>query len=289
MAHSITQPLRSLLVNGVQRYATCWLFELTDGRVFRFTDHDSELVVDGQTYTPAGSFNASARQHREGLESQNLEIVGFIDSDFVTDDDLRAGYYRNAKLTEFVVDHRYPFAGRFLTNVYYIKQTTTDGESWTAQLEGMLMRLKTRVGGVLSRNCRWRLGDANCGVDLTTYTTTGSVLALVSSRLKFTATLTAGSKPAEYYNDGVIVWTSGLNTGLHSEIQRYSPTGNTITLQVQVPFDIDPSDDFTIRPGCNKLFDGDCKNKFNNRLRYGGFPDIPTNDKALSTPDVRRS
>lgn len=289
MAHSITQPLRSLLVNGVQRFATCWLLERPDGQVFRFTDHDSELVVDGDTYTPAGSFNASARQHKEGLEPQNLEILGFIDSAVITDDDLRAGLFRNSKLTEFVVDHRYPFAGKFLTNVYYIRQTTTDGETWSAQLEGMMIRLRQRVGNVLTRNCRWRLGDANCGIDLATYTTTGSVLAMVTGRLKFTSTLTAGSKPAEYYNDGRIVWTSGANTGIHSEIQRYSPTSNTITLQVETPFDIAASDDFDIRPGCNKIFDGDCLSKFNNRLKFGGFPDIPTNDKALATPETRRS
>lgn len=290
MAHSITQPVRSLLVNGVQRFATCWILERVDGVIFRFTDHDSNLVVDGHTFSPAGSFNASARQHKEGLDPQNLDIVGYIDSSFITDDDLRAGRYRNAKITELVVDHRYPSAGRFLTNVYYIKQTTFDGESWSAQLEGMLIRLRQRVGDVYSKACRWRLGDANCGVNLAAYTTTGSTIAITRNRVAFTSTLTAGSKPTGYYSNGRLVWMSGLNNGLASEIQKYSSSSNLITLQVETPFDIAASDTFSIRPGCDKLFDGDCSStKFNNRLRHGGFPDLPSNDDLFSTPDARRS
>lgn len=58
--------------------------------------------------------------------------------------------------------------------------------------------------------------------------------------------------------------------------------GNDIT--VTYPFaGIEVGDNVTLRKGCDHAFEGDCKNKFNNGARFGGFPIVPARNPFTST------
>jgi len=61
-----------------------------------------------------------------------------------------------------------------------------------------------------------------------------------------------------------------------------STVGNDIT--VTYPFaSINIGDSVTLRKGCDHAFDGDCKNKFSNGARFGGFPIVPARNPFTST------
>lgn len=61
-----------------------------------------------------------------------------------------------------------------------------------------------------------------------------------------------------------------------------SVLGTDITLTY--PFaGLTVGDDVTIRKGCDHAFDGDCKTKFNNGARFGGFPIVPARNPFTST------
>lgn len=280
---TLTAGLTSLMVGGRHCFATCWLIERRDGTVFRFTDHDNAVVVDGSTFTPGGAANTSARQRVEGVEPQNAEVRGAVASGLITETDLQAGRYRGAKITEFVVDWRFPWAGKFSTNVYYVEETTFDGEKWTARLLGQKVRLQPKVGELFTRTCRYDLGDADCGVALAGLTVSGTISTIVADRRKFTTSLTSSD---DYFVLGRVTFTSGANAGLRFDVKGYKNAGGEIELQVQTPFVVAIGDAFTVYPGCDRR-DATCKTKFGNFARFGGYPTIPGSDKAFLTPDVR--
>lgn len=268
----------ALVVGPVHRLATCWKVERTDGVTLRFCDHSSPLVFGGETYEPAGGFDASARQMPGDANPQNAEIRGVLSSEAITEADLAAGLYRDAKVTEYLVDWLYPWAGAIDTRVYWVGEMTFTGETWEAELEGLPRMLKHAVGDVYSRSCRHDLGDASCGVNLADFAQACAVAAVTTDRLAFTV---SGLTEADgYFDDGSIEWTSGLNQGRTSEVKSYVQVGGAFTLHLKTPSAINAGDDFTLYPGCDKLVET-CHGTFGNVERFGGFPHMPGSDATL--------
>jgi uncharacterized phage protein (TIGR02218 family) len=280
----LTENLKSLNIQRAHHYATLWLIERTDGVNLRFTDHDCPLTLaDGTVYTPAGGFGTSARQKKVDMQSRNVELAGLLSSSAITNDDLRAGRYREAKVTETLVDWRFPWAGILHKNVYWVAEVTFTGSHWEAQLQGLSKWLKPSIGNVYSRTCRHDLGDSICRVDLGPLTLTGTVTSIISQRRYFDSNRTGNGD--EWFTHGLLTWTSGLNNGLKFEVADYQNNGE-FKLHLHTPFDIAIGDTFSVYPGCKKTI-GVCLDKFDNVINFGGFPHIPGTAKALQTPKAK--
>jgi len=283
MSIYMNENVEALMKQGCHCLATCWKIERADGVIFYFTDSSVSVDLGGHTYTPVGGFDASARQTKSTLSGENLEVVGIISSDAITADDLRAGLFREAKVTETLIDWRYPWAGAIATCIYWIAETRFTEERWEAQVQGLTRWLDPLIGGVYTRNCRHKLGDNLCQVNLAAYTESGAVASIVTAKFSFT-TSSPLSAAAPAFDYGKLVWTSGDNNGVTSEIKK--ETGNsTLELQLPTPFDIKIGDSFDATQGCDKLVDT-CKTRFSNFDNYGGFPLIPGNDKMMQAPSV---
>lgn len=79
-----------------------------------------------------------------------------------------------------------------------------------------------------------------------------------------------------YYSQGVVVFTSGLNSGLQRVVQTYTNNGSNNVLNIIPPLPNMPSagDTFTVSAGCDKR-SSTCNLKFSNLLHFGGFSYIP--------------
>ena len=154
--------IEALLGREVLCLATLWKVERTDGVIFRFTDHDCNIVYEGDTYTPAGGFDASARQIQSALELENVDVNGVISDDAITHADLKAGLYQDAKITETLIDWRYPWLGMIMLRTYWLVELTYTGEIWNARLEGITRWLTPKIGRLYTRNCRFKAGDNDC-------------------------------------------------------------------------------------------------------------------------------
>lgn len=285
MSVTLTAQLSSLLSHKLFFYATCWKINRTDGVTLRFTDHNENLTVDGDLHITAGGFVASARQKQIGMGVQNLEARGFISSDAIVNDDLRAGRYREARITEKLVDWRVPWMGTLLSRRFWISEVTWTGIHWEAQLEGITRWLRSETGDVVQRLCEWDLGDARCRVDLLSITVSGRTVTAVSSsapRTLFDSTLAGANN---FWTGGLLTWTSGLNDGLKFEISAYDAGGGQTRLHLETPFEIQIGDTFSAYPGCNKK-KSTCLDKFNNLDNFGGYNLIPGTDKMIKTPSI---
>jgi uncharacterized phage protein (TIGR02218 family) len=88
---------------------------------------------------------------------------------------------------------------------------------------------------------------------------------------------------AGYYDDGIMTFTSGVNSGLSYQIRIWD--GVTLTLDNALFVAPTAGDTFHISPGCDHT-SADCFNKFNNLVNFRGFEKIPGQDSILQYPNA---
>jgi uncharacterized phage protein (TIGR02218 family) len=113
--------------------------------------------------------------------------------------------------------------------------------------------------------------------------TKGTVTGIFG-RANFSATGLA-AYPDDYFQYGVLTWLTGENAGLQIEVHAFKklPSPN-FELFEATPFAIQEGDTFEVLTGCPKTRTA-CKVRFNNMHNHRGFPDMPTEDQALATPN----
>jgi len=130
--------------------------------------------------------------------------------------------------------------------------------------------------------CVNNLGDAACGVNLSSYAINGAVNVGGSSQTIIGgSTVTGVLTTPGYFILGKLVFTSGKNNGLARTVTFYnSSVGAFIVLN---PFPTAPAngDTFTVYPGCDKTLDADGCPKFNNQARFKGEPYTPVPETAV--------
>lgn len=90
--------------------------------------------------------------------------------------------------------------------------------------------------------------------------------------------------PNQYFQYGVLTWLTGENAGMKMEVRGHktNPRGSFVLMEA-MPNEINPGDTFEVVQGCAKTRAA-CK-VIDNIHNHRGFPDMPTEDKALATPD----
>jgi len=252
--------------------------------------------------------DAGSVRKESGLEDQGRDVHAIISSSAITANDLRAGLFRNAEITEYVVDWRFPFFGPLQTNVYWIQQTEWDGDELTAEIAGSEARLRNEAGNSYGLECKWDLGAAygqsyaGCKVDLTAYTAYNLEVGynygyVIEPRRSWHLTyLTTGEvwDEDDFFSLGRVYWTSGANRGLWMDVKRHTRIDSNdweIELMFDMPFDIEDDAQFNIQPGCNKISgifnsEGHCKNRYSALAYFSSFPYMPGTDKMLQRPRV---
>jgi uncharacterized phage protein (TIGR02218 family) len=272
--------VESLRKDQTHRFAKCYLLERVDGTTFCFTDHNREIEYDGNTYTPVGGMSVSAEQKLEKLGPSNQEVVGILSDAAITHEDLMKGLYQEAKITIYILDYMYPWAGAFNTMVFWITNTEFTGEFWKATIEGLGRWLAYPKGFTYTRTCRHTLGDVQCGVDTSALKALKTITQVDNIRRVFRTTGLAQAN--DYFTNGLVIWTSGNNDGYSCEVKDFSTANDIIELHLNTPYDIEVGDGFDIYPGCDKTF-ATCKDKFSNGDNFGGFPFIPGTDRVISS------
>jgi hypothetical protein len=98
--------------------------------------------------------------------------------------------------------------------------------------------------------------------------------------------------PQHYFQYGTLIWLTGQNAGLSVDIRDSAApvtTGGVSTLPYMqlmemMPNPIEPGDVFIATVGCGKTRYA-CQ-EFNNMDNHRAFPDMPTEERALATPNI---
>lgn len=287
----------SLTLGQVKHWCRLWHITRTDSTELFLTDAASDIVFGGNTYTPIGGFNSSAIRSESRMNETTLEYRGVLNADQITADDLYAGLYSGAKIVEYLVDARYPWAGSITDTVEWIDEVSFNEAGFTATVSGLQRWLKPKIGFLHSRSCMWELGDTRCKVAIGSLTLTGASVQqvfAVTPRSQIIVTLnTGGSVGNNYFQEGTVTWTDSLNTnfGHVAEISKSteesiagSNTTHRIYLYLKTPYDIKAGDIITIVPGCDKSR-STCISRYSNIDNFGGFPFMPGTDRMIQGPD----
>jgi uncharacterized phage protein (TIGR02218 family) len=307
---SISANLKAHIQGDSTTLATCWKLALADGStVLGFTDHVENLVIDSVTYSANSGFSHSEIDQSLGMNPDNLEIAGFLDSPSLDSDDLRAGLLNNAEVWIFIVDYTTISDGILALDYGNIGEVTMlDDDSFVVEFRSLMQRLDQEIGRKYSRFCKVDLGSTECGIDLSgsagggfdqgfdagfslgeTWTKTGTVTSVTNNRTWVDSTRT---ETANWFQFGVITWTSGANSGLSFDVKSSTATG-TISQVFSCPFTIATGDGYSMHAGCNHLlkmfgdtvgtaYTGDCRSKFNNVDNFRGEPEITGLNFVLS-------
>ena len=285
---AVSPELAAHLEGDVLTLATCWRLARRDGVVFRATDHDGDLAVDGETYRARAGYSRTAVASEAGLAVGNVDLEGVLDDAGLEADALRAGLYDGAEVRIFVVNWQDPSQGTLRLRRGWLGEVMLSSEGqWRTELRGMSQVLAQRLIEPYTPDCRADLGDARCGVAITDpeWTRPGLVTAPLDA-LSFTAVIDVEGKPNDWFTGGVIIFTSGQNGGRAIEVRGSDLATGDLVLSFPPPFPVGTGDAFEIYPGCDKRL-STCIERFDNVLNFRGDPFVPGADKLTETPNAR--
>ena len=164
----------ALLASPAASICTTWLVTRTDGQVFGFTDHDSDIVIGAQTYNAAVGYTRSDIEGHSDLSVDNLENVGVLNSPSITEADLHAGVWDFATVVIAIVDWSTSNQIMVLRSGN-LGEVSVDRGYFRAEIRGLTQAYSRVIGELTSAQCRNNLGDARCQVDLTPFTVTSTL------------------------------------------------------------------------------------------------------------------
>jgi uncharacterized phage protein (TIGR02218 family) len=278
----LSPELATHLASGATTLAKCVVIERRDGQKLGFTSHDITLTFEGVIFEPDTGVETSETASHLGFAVGGLDIAGALQSDALNEDDLAAGLFDDAKVEVWIVNWT-DISQRHLLHVGYIGEVRRQDEAFAAEVRGAMRALDEERGRRFGATCDAELGDAQCGVNLASFTGSGTV-SEASGRRLFKAN-GLDSFAGDYFSRGLVTWVNGANTGLKMEVKTHRLSDSVASIELWQPmaYDIAVGDTFNISAGCDKRFET-CKNRFANVTNFRGFPHMPGNDFALSYP-----
>lgn len=272
---AFSSPFNTHLLSEVTTLALMVKIARSDGVTFGFTSLDRTVTLDGLTYYPTDSLLPSAMEANNTMTADNLDVLGVLTDDRITDDDLLAGKYDNATVDVFKINYLSPPSGLSDTgNLWYLLRGTVgeikiNGLTFTAELRSIKDSFQKDFMEMYQPLCRVKqLGDSRCKVDTAPITFSYTVSSVVNSK---TFVHSSTAQVAGYFNYGILKWTGGVNAGQEVVVKNYEAS-KTVTLVDPMFYGITVGDTFRMTRGCDRRF-GTCRDVFNNVANFRGEPE----------------
>jgi len=260
----------------------CWIIETREGIKTGFTDHDQDIMIDGVLCEKNAGMEASSIEDTIGLNVDSQEVAGALQSSHITDADIKAGRYDNAKVSIHVANWSDP-AQHFVEQVCLVGEISREDGHYRMELRGRVSELDQSNGNHFVKRCQADLGDQRCKVALSPsqFTGTGMITGIETPVVLSVSGIEAYS--GGWFRGGHLTWTSGANTGRSVELAEHRLTNANAVLHLWEPQTnaIAEGDQFSVTAGCDKQF-ATCREKFSNTLNFRGFPHMPGNDFSLN-------
>lgn len=274
--------LQAHLDSGATTLCWCWRLTRRDGARLGFTDHDRDLHFDGTHFEASAGFTATEMKQSLGLSVDNLEVESALNSERLSEGELAAGFYDDARVEIFRVNWNNP-EQRVLMRVGSLGEVTRSGKSFRAEVRGLSHYLQQPNGRIFQFTCDADLGDNRCKVDLDSglYQGEGTIGAVISAR-SFRV-VGVESYADQWFSRGLLTFVSGANNGFHVEIRSHRLYNGAAIVEVwQEPARlVEEGDQVNLKAGCDKQL-ATCRMKFSNVANFRGFPHMPGNDFITS-------
>lgn len=280
MPRTVPAGLLTEIQSDSPRLAWCWRIERLDGAVHRFTSHDQDLELAGQTYEAKGGIDPSTLSSEIGVSVDGLEMAGLLSSDTITDEDVLAGRFDGATCEVMIVPWADPSAGAITLLKGPLGEARLAEGRYVIEARGLLQAASAKVGKICGGSCRVKeFGDAECGIDTAPLTFAATVTQVTSTRLFRCSSLIGRS---EYFEFGKCSMTSGDNSGLARGVKGFDDSNGEIELFEAFRLPVQVGDTLTLRAGCDRS-KARCL-AYGNVVNFRGEPYMPGPDAALRSP-----
>ncbi len=196
---TISANLQTHLDGTTTSLATIWRIIRTDAVEFYFTDHDQDIVYDGNTYLAENSYSRTAISNDSTLSVDNLNVEGIFDSADITEQDIRVGKFDYAEVRVSVINYTEPTDGVVkMRRGRFGEVTMTKQGIFRAELRGLTQDLQQNIGEIYQPECRADVGDSRCKVPINPDVRVDSTAYVVGDFIRVATT--AGSGSAVYEN-----------------------------------------------------------------------------------------
>lgn len=278
-----------LLVDALAKpgKSTCFLIKvkskLTDD-IYGFTTLDAALRfndgIDNILYRAYNVLNPQNIQSSWDIKDvDNTELHGWFDD--VVAQVVTAGLLGGAEITIYRVAYNHLLYGAEVVafgTVGKAEFSASKQGSRKIQFRGLSDALLTKVNPVYSLTCRNEFGDERCGKPFIWEPAT--VSAVHNNLMAFS--VTDVSRPAGYYNFGVVKFMDGDNANVTMEVETWGADGN-VKLSFLTPYAIEEGAEVWFRKDCDKM-DVTCINTYNNIVNFNGEHLTPVQDQSLMVP-----
>jgi len=272
------------LLSGNSQFLMADLYTLTlvGGTIYHWCGADSNITYGGNVFTtvtdnggqPALS-RGGIRQAR-GLEVSTLDVTLYCgDSALILGIDASLAAHNGAlDGARLKVERVFmPTWGDVSAGSVVLFEGATAGVDCGStqvaiHVKSDLEKLQVKMPKTLfSPECQNAFGDASCGINLAALTvakavTIGSTASIING---------ASGQVDGYYTNGVLVATSGANTGARRAVSSY--ISGVISLVTPLPSVPAVGDTFTVYPGCSRTTTA-CSG-FSNTTHFRGCPYVP--------------
>lgn len=281
MSYTLTNAMQTALNSQSMTLCQCVLITCKDDSQFGFINLDIALTFGGVTYEPFDAIAPTAYAESNTLEANNGQLQTVFSSDRITEQDLFAGKFDNARVDRFFIDWTNPPTDlnaeplQFIPITFGNRLSRTDSSEYgvTFDSTGRDYFLDQKIGKITTRSCQHEFCDAKCKLNIAAYTYSFTITDIFVS-ISFEANNTQANG---LFENGTIIFTSGANNGISQQIAIYSES--KFELFQPMPYPIAVGDTFNAVVGCPKTIDF-CISQ-NNVVNFGGFPTVPGNDFLL--------
>jgi hypothetical protein len=164
----LSPEFKTHLNQSVTTVCVAWKLELSDSRLFGFSNHDRPLEIDGLSYAASSSLTETERETRLGFLPDNGSIQGVLDTLELTDEDIENGVLIGARLSRLKVNWADP-TQYAVQDVGELGQVTRRGDYFGVEWLGLSVKLNRSTGRVYSKKCDAEFGDKRCGLSVSDF------------------------------------------------------------------------------------------------------------------------
>lgn len=258
-----------------QTTARCLRIVCKNGLTIRLTDYPLDLTMSNATvYKTNSGYEFTAYTAESSMAASTIDLGGIVDLAGVSRDAIRSGVFDGARCYLFACNYLSPIEDYEPIISSIMGKTKIVDDHYTIEEMALIDLLNQTVGDSYTTQCRKVFGGqefGGCHINLATLTVTGTITHVMSSLVIRDSTRV---EAIDMFAQGSLTWTGGANVGLGAQqIESYAADG-TITLYEPAFYTVVVGDTYSIVPGCRKRLE-DCRDKFNNVQRFGGYPWIP--------------
>jgi uncharacterized phage protein (TIGR02218 family) len=285
MPRTASANLKSHLAGSVTTVSFLWHITRIDDTDFYFTDADKNITYDGNTYKSINGGDLSEISQTAMLNPDNFDFSVILNDSDIAKDDVVAGLFDHANVKVYLINRESTGDGVIkLTSGKLGEIKMVDDDRAVIEFRSLTQLLKQTIGRTYTHECDADLGDDRCGVDLSSYTETGT-LTTATDNQNFADS--SRSESDDYFNYGLLTWTGGNNNGLTMEVKKFENSGGVFELVAPMPFTVQVGDTYSVYRGCDKR-KTTCISIFSNVVNFRGFDEIPGYDQVNKVPDVNK-